>query len=90
MQLTMGCNGRGNHAAEAHVSQRSPDAAELAKRNPGSARTPRIPAFGLHPGYHLNSRTEKREKRGQRTLKGRMMLPFSVYNDLTKACSGRR
>ena len=33
------------------LSQRSPDGVELAKRNPGSAPTPRIPASGLHPGY---------------------------------------
>jgi hypothetical protein len=34
------------------ASQRSPDGAELAERNPGSSPTPRIPASGLHPGYN--------------------------------------
>jgi len=35
-----------------NISIRSPDGAELAERNPGFAHEPRIPAFGLHPGYH--------------------------------------
>jgi hypothetical protein len=28
------------------------DGARFAEHNPGSALKPRIPAFGLHPGYH--------------------------------------
>jgi len=34
------------------TSQRSPDGAELAERNPGFSLESRISAFGLHPGYH--------------------------------------
>jgi len=34
------------------VSQRSLDGAELAERNPGFSPELRIPANGLHPGYH--------------------------------------
>ena len=34
------------------ISQRSLDGAELAERNPGSSPTRRMPASGLHPGYH--------------------------------------
>ena len=37
-------------------SRRSLDEAELAERNPGFSPEPRISAFGLHPGYHLNPR----------------------------------
>jgi len=33
------------------MNPRSPDEAQLAERNPGSAAESRIPAFGRHPGY---------------------------------------